>query len=263
MNNFGLVVIGAHDGSGLENEVLKTSKKILFVEPVKYNFSELQDRYKNLNNIYFDNSAVSNNNDKLNFFYVKKNSVEKLGKHWATGIGSFSKKHILDHKSKRFQISDNDIDVNEITPLTFDQLMTKYDINIIDKLLIDIEGSEKKIIESIDFKKTLILELTFEYKHLDDTFVFNNSLKIMTKYLSDRNFKEINRDKENITFKNSQWVFVISSKYKGYLVNSKASTQEPFVEALEYSVALPSKKFICSTPFNISSNQVNGFSLTS
>jgi FkbM family methyltransferase len=204
MNNFGLVVIGAHNGSGLENEVLKTSKKILFVEPVKYNFSELQDRYKNLNNIYFDNSAVSNNNDKLNFFYVKKNSVEKLGKHWATGIGSFSKKHILDHKSKRFQISDNDIDVNEITPLTFDQLMTKYDINIIDKLLIDIEGSEKKIIESIDFKKTLILELTFEYKHLDDTFVFNNSLKIMTNYLSDRNFKEINRDKENITFKNSQ-----------------------------------------------------------
>jgi len=204
MNNFGLVVIGAHDGSGLENEVLKTSKKILFVEPVKYNFSELQDRYKNLNNIYFDNSAVSNNNDKLNFFYVKKNSVEKLGKHWATGIGSFSKKHILDHKSKRFQISDNDIDENEITPITFDQLMTKYDINIFDKLLIDIEGSEKKIIESIDFKKTLILELTFEYKHLDDTFVFNNSLKIMTKYLSDRNFKEINRDKENITFKNSQ-----------------------------------------------------------
>jgi FkbM family methyltransferase len=204
MNNFGLVVIGAHNGSGLENEVLKTSKKILFVEPVKYNFQELQDRFKNLNNIYFDNSAVSNNNDKLNFFYVKKNSVEKLGKHWATGIGSFSKKHILDHKSKRFQISDNDIDANEITPLTFDQLMTKYDINIIDKLLIDIEGSEKKIIESIDFKKTLILELTFEYKHLDDTFIFNNSLKIMINYLSGRNFKEINRNKENITFKNSQ-----------------------------------------------------------
>ena len=35
------------------------------------------------------------------------------------------------------------------------------------------------------------------------------------------------------------------------------------MEALEYSVALPSKKFICSTPFNMSSNQVNGFSFTS
>jgi FkbM family methyltransferase len=203
MNNFGLVVIGAHNGSGLENEVLKTSKKILFVEPVKYNFSELQGRYNNLNNIYFDNSAISNNNDKLNFFSVKKDSVEKLGKHWASGIGSFSKKHILDHKSKRFQISDNDIDVNEITPLTFGQLMTKYNIGIIDKLLIDIEGAEKKIIESIDFEKTLIKELTFEYKHLDGTFVFNDSLKILIKYLSGKNLKEINRDKENITFKNT------------------------------------------------------------
>ena len=204
MNNFGLVVIGAHNGSGLENDVLNTSKKILFIEPVKYNFLELQDRYKNQKNIYFDNSAISNNNDRLIFFSVKKNSVLKLGKHWATGIGSFSKKHILDHKSKRFQISDDDIDTNEITPLTFDQLMTKYDINIIDKLLMDIEGSEKNIIKSIDFKKTLIKELTFEYKHLDGTFVFNDSLKIMINYLADKNFKEINRDKENITFKNNQ-----------------------------------------------------------
>jgi FkbM family methyltransferase len=203
MNNFGLVVIGAHNGSGLENEVFKTSKKILFVEPVKYNFTELQGRYNYLNNIYFDNSAISNNNDKLNFFSVKKDSVEKLGKHWASGIGSFSKKHILDHKSKRFQISDNDIDVNEITPLTFGQLMTKYNIEIIDKLLIDIEGAEKKIIESIDFEKTLIKELTFEYKHLDGTFVFNDSLKILINYLSGKNLKEINRDKENITFKNT------------------------------------------------------------
>ena len=39
----------------------------------------------------------------------------------------------------------------------------------------------------------------------------------------------------------------------------KASPQEPFVEALEYSVALPSKKFMCSTAFNIVSNQVKGF----
>ena len=110
----------------------------------------------------------------------------------------------MDHKSKRFQICDNDIDVNEIIPITFGQLMTKYNIKIIDKLLIDIEGSEKKIIKSIDFEKTFIKELIFEYKHLDDTFVFNDSLKKIINYLSDKNFKEINRDKENITFKNTQ-----------------------------------------------------------
>ena len=42
----------------------------------------------------------------------------------------------------------------------------------------------------------------------------------------------------------------------------KASAQEPFVEALEYSVALPSKKFMCSTALSIVSSHVSGFSLT-
>ena len=42
-----------------------------------------------------------------------------------------------------------------------------------------------------------------------------------------------------------------------------ASTHVPLVEALEYSVALPSKKFMCSTALSIVSNQVNGFFLTS
>jgi hypothetical protein len=70
MNNFGLVIIGAHNGTGLENDVLSTSKKIIFVEPVKYNFIQLQNNYKNLKNAIFENLAVSNNNDKLNFFLL-------------------------------------------------------------------------------------------------------------------------------------------------------------------------------------------------
>jgi FkbM family methyltransferase len=201
MSNFGLVVIGAHHGFWLENQIQKTSKKILLVEPVKYNFLQLKERYKDLNNVYFENSFINDNNNKIDFFFVKENSIDKLGKHWASGIGSFSKKHILNHKSKRFNITDNDIDNIEIQPITFDELCEKHNINFIDKLLIDVEGSEKKIIESINYKKILIKELTFEYKHLDGTYFFNNELKKLIKFLNNKNFKEISRDKENITFK--------------------------------------------------------------
>jgi len=42
-------------------------------------------------------------------------------------------------------------------------------------------------------------------------------------------------------------------------VQSKASSQLPFVAAFEYSVARFSKKFVCSTPFRISSSQGSGF----
>jgi len=67
--------------------------------------------------------------------------------------------------------------------------------------LIDTEGAEKQIIEAIDYKKILIKELVFEYKHLDGSFLFNNNLKKLIKFLNNNNFQETARDKENITFK--------------------------------------------------------------
>ena len=201
MNNFGLVVIGAHHGHWLLDEIKKTSKNILLVEPVPYNFLQLNERYKHLNNIFFERNFVGSNNSQISFFFVKEDSISKLGKHWASGIGSFSKKHILDHKSKHFNIEDNDIKEIQIQSTTFNELSEKYKISIIDKLLIDVEGAEKQIIESIDYKKILIKELVFEYKHLDGSFLFNNNLKMLIKFLNNKSFQETSRDKENITFK--------------------------------------------------------------
>ncbi len=63
-----------------------------------------------------------------------------------------------------------------------------------------LRGRKKKIIESIDYKKILIKELIFEYKHLDGNFIFNNNLKKIIKFLNNKGFKETSRDKENITF---------------------------------------------------------------
>lgn len=202
MNNFGLVVIGAHHGYWLLDEINKTSKNILLIEPVPYNFLQLKKRYKNYKNIFFEQNFIYDNNSQISFFFVKESSISKLGKHWASGIGSFSKKHILNHKSKRFNIEENDINEIQIQSITFHELCKKYNIKIIDKLLIDVEGSEKKIIESIDYKKVLIKELVFEYKHLDRTFHFDNNLKRLINFLKNNNFQETARDKENITFKN-------------------------------------------------------------
>ena len=201
MNNFGLVVIGAHHGYWLQDEIKKTSKNILLIEPVPYNFLQLKKNYQYLNNIFFEQSFIGGNNSQISFFFVKEDSISKLGKHWASGIGSFSKKHILDHKSKRFNIEDNDINEIQIQSTTFNELCKRHEITIIDKLLIDVEGAEKQIIQSIDYKKILIKELVFEYKHLDGSFLFNNNLKTLIKFLNNKNFQETARDKENITLK--------------------------------------------------------------
>jgi FkbM family methyltransferase len=178
MYNFGLVVIGAHHGYWLQDEIKKTSKNILLIEPVAYNFLQLKERYKNFNNIFFEQNFIGGNNSQISF-----------------------KQHILNHKSKHFNIEENDISEIQIESTTFNELCDVHKISIIDKLLIDTEGAEKQIIEAIDYKKILIKELVFEYKHLDGSFLFNNNLKKLIKFLNNNNFQETARDKENITFK--------------------------------------------------------------
>ena len=125
MSNFDLIVIGAHHGFWLENEIKKYNNKIILIEPVEYNFSQLKNRFKNYKNITFLNVAIGEKNEFKNFYYIVESSIGKLKKHWASGIGSFSKEHILNHKTKRFQVTDEDIKCVSIKTLSFDELVSK------------------------------------------------------------------------------------------------------------------------------------------
>ena len=201
MSNFGLLVIGACHGSYLVQDINKVKKPVLLVEPLDYNFKLLKKNFQDYENIHFEQSFISNNSKSIIFYYVKEDSIKKLGKHWASGIGSFSKEHILNHKSKRFQIEESDIESMDIISQTFNQLCEKYNIDTIDNLLIDVEGHEMSILKSIDFNKILILEIKFEFKHLTSTFNYENSLDELIKLFKQNNYSEVFRDKENITFK--------------------------------------------------------------
>ena len=82
MNNFGLVVLGAHTGEYLKDLInYHINSKILLVEPVPYNFELLEKEYKAFENIIVCKKAILNCRKKDNFYYVKKDSITKLGKH--------------------------------------------------------------------------------------------------------------------------------------------------------------------------------------
>ena len=154
MSNFGLVVIGAHSGIWLTSLFEEyQNQNILLVEPVPYNISLLKESTSKYKNINIEIAAVSEKNLIKKFYYVKPDAIKKLGKHWASGIGSFDKQHILNHKNKRFLISDSDIEEVNIQYLTFSDLIKKYSISSIDLLQIDVEGAEFEILSSINFKK--------------------------------------------------------------------------------------------------------------
>jgi len=199
LKDFGLVVIGAHFGVWLDKEISNYSDQdILLVEPVPYNFKILKNKYSSKENIYINNNVIFSKNKTESFFYVNEDSIHKLGKHWASGIGSFDKNHILNHRSKRFKIEDIDIVETKIEFITFDELMKRYSIKSINKLQIDIEGAEYEVLNSIDLKKIKINQILFESKHFDGTFKEGKKLKEIKEKLIKEDYKLTDVDNENI-----------------------------------------------------------------
>jgi len=199
IHNFGLVVIGAHFGVWLKDQINSTkNKKILLVEPVPYNYNRLKEDFKSNKNIQICTNAVFSENKIRKFYYVNENSIPKLGKHWASGIGSFNRNHILEHKTKRFKIEDRDIVEIEIEFITFDNLIKKYSIKSIDKLQIDVEGAEYEILKSIDFKTIEIKSIQFESKHFDGTFKEGPKLDEIKQKLKSQGYNLNQIDNENI-----------------------------------------------------------------
>ena len=124
MSEFSFVSIGSHTGYWIENEIKKyIGKKILLIEPVDYNFRQLKERFKNYSNIFFEQSAISDKDETLSFYYIRESSISKLKKHWASGIGSFQKDHILNHYTKRFKVKEEDIDIKKVKCLSFTRLI--------------------------------------------------------------------------------------------------------------------------------------------
>ena len=196
---FGLVVLGAHIGIHIKDEISKIKdSSILLVEPVPHNISAIKENLKEFKNIHLEPVAVASVRETKDFFFVKATSINKLKKHWASGIGSFNKNHLLNHRTKRFLIEEDDIDKIPIKTVKFEDLVKKYSITEIDKILIDIEGYEYEILKDMNLKKVQINSILFEYKHFDGYQKTGEKLEEILKKFEENNYKTSKVDEENI-----------------------------------------------------------------
>ena len=196
---FELVVLGAHIGVHIRDEISKIKNSpILLVEPVPHNVDAIKENLKEFKNIIIEPVAISNINEKKDFYFVKGNSINKLKKHWASGIGSFDKNHLISHRSKRFLIEDNDIDKVVIETLRFKDLVKKHSITEIEKIIIDVEGFEYEILSDIDLAEIKINSIMFEYKHFDGYLKSGDKLQEIIQKFEKNNYKVSKIDKENI-----------------------------------------------------------------
>ena len=196
---FGLIVLGAHIGIHIKDEISKIKdSSILLVEPVPHNISAIKENLKEFKNVHLEPVAVASVRETKDFFFVKATSINKLKKHWASGIGSFNKNHLLNHRTKRFLIEEDDIDKIPIKTVKFEDLIEKYSITEIDKILIDVEGYEYEILRDMDLKKVRINSILFEYKHFDGYQKTGEKLEEILKKFEENNYKTSKVDEENI-----------------------------------------------------------------
>ena len=198
MKKFGLVVIGAHIGIHIQQDLKKNEEQnILLIEPVPHNIDALKENTLKFKNVIIEQIAISSKKENKKFYFVKANSIHKLGKHWASGIGSFDKQHILNHKTKRFKIEEIDIESIEVQSLSFSDLVEKHEISFINKLQIDVEGTEHEILNSINFDQVNIDTIIFESKHFDGTFKEGPKLEEIKKKLIKNSYEIRKLDNEN------------------------------------------------------------------
>lgn len=168
MNDFFFVEIGVSDGIGpaefLFEYILKYKWHGILVEPVKHLFERLVMNYRENQNLIFENSAISEQKGIVNFYRLK-DSPELPD--WSSGLGSFHRDIILKHKKFIPNIEDYLV-VEKTHCITFEDLLEKHGVQKIDLLQIDTEGSDYKIIKSIDFDRIRPEIIRYEHVHLND-----------------------------------------------------------------------------------------------
>ena len=172
-----LVQIGANDGlrfDDLNFFIKKYRVKSVLVEPLEYYFSILKKNYKDYENIFFENSAITIDEKDKFLFTVNQKYIHLYDDH-IPGINSFEKKHLINHGVKKKHITKK-----KINSLKIDDLINKYKLFELDLLFIDAEGYDVNIV--YDFLINLDLKpiIIFEYIHAD-TNKLSNVIELLKK----------------------------------------------------------------------------------
>jgi FkbM family methyltransferase len=168
-----LIQIGANDGIShdhVHNIIKKFKLESLLLEPIKKYYVDLQNNYSNYENVRFENSALSINNEILFLYKVNPKYFNKYGT-LSSGISSFYKEHLLKHGIKKKHIIQE-----KVNQISFDELLKKYNISSFDLLLIDTEGYDCHIVNDFFLKiKKIRPIIIFEWSHIKNI-EFENTL---------------------------------------------------------------------------------------
>jgi len=165
-NNLFFVQIGANDGviyDPINQFVTRNNWRGVLVEPVAHYFEQLKANYADHTNLIFENVAISNKNEVRDFYRVQEN-LEFLPE-WCNGLGTFNLDVLLTHKWAIPNIEQYVV-TEQVTCITFTELLDRNNIQHIDLLLIDTEGFDYQILQQIDFDLIKPGILLYEHQYI-------------------------------------------------------------------------------------------------
>ena len=171
-----LIQIGANDGKrfdSINKFIKKYSPSCVLVEPIKEYFDKLKENYKDEKNIFFENLAISVN-DEINYLFKVKESKIKFYDEHIKGITSFDINHLKKHGVKKNHIEKKKVDYISIT-----DLIKKYYQNL-DLLLVDAEGYDANIIIDLLNNSNQEPIIIFEYIHIKHN-IFKSLINLLKK----------------------------------------------------------------------------------
>ena len=193
--------IGAHVGPSKEDMLFSSiseNKTIVLIEPVPYLFNKLKENYaekcKN-NTVIFKDIAVSNTDGIIKLYVPSPHNTWSLNPPWANQLASINEHHIRKHLPYLL------VDMLNIPCYRLNTIIKDMNISSIDNLLVDTEGHDYDILMDLDLTNIKPKVITFEYIHMDDTFIKGDKYnKLMSHFISN-GYILVSEDSQNTTIK--------------------------------------------------------------
>lgn len=174
-----IVQVGCHDGNDHVFEFISSNfeniSKAYLIEPLHENYLKAVEKYKQFKFVEVIEAAIvdDENLSTIEIFYP-----ENIDQSQTTSI---YKNHAEKHQDK--VLSKN------VNCFTLSSLFKNKEIKTIDRLYIDAEGLDCKIINSINFSEFDIKYIEYEYTHSDGTDTFGEFGESIENKLNNLGFK--------------------------------------------------------------------------
>jgi FkbM family methyltransferase len=132
------------------------------VEPMPGSFAQLRDNYGVAPGpLHFLNCAVSDQSGTITMYFIGEDEIARLGlPNWSREVASVIESHIEKH------FPNARISARAVPAMKISEIAQTCDFTKVDLIVMDVEGHERRIIDSLDFTALGVRAAVFEHKHM-------------------------------------------------------------------------------------------------